>query len=177
MAIIHIDLEIPNRYGNDPPAGDPTIFDDLPPDKRIVVLSGDVPVWKYCIAFHKLLQEGVGVVAIGHKFNMETEGGCAMVVHSTNKAYPVGEPMNNDRLNRRDQTNEDKPQTPYNEMLQAAYKPRLSLSLLYAKDPEDQLQSLLEFYGHYVSETDPEKQNEIVRHINKLLEASAQRTG
>jgi hypothetical protein len=88
MQIIHIDVNDHAIKGNETQPGCMTI------------LSGEAPVWKYCVEFHKALQAGASIVAIGHKFNMEDDADSSVVVLSDDPAYKVGEPIRNNQLNR-----------------------------------------------------------------------------
>jgi hypothetical protein len=110
MFIVHVDVNGPAISGNETRPGCMTI------------LSGEAPVWKYCIEFHKAIQAGASVIAIGHKFNMENDADSSMVAYSGDPDYKVGEPIRNERLNRPSQKKEQDTTTNVEQALNAIYQ-------------------------------------------------------
>ena len=62
----------------------------------MTILSGDAPVWQYCVEFHKAVMEGAAVVAIAHGIDTTTNGKDSIVAYSIDPVYRIGNTFGHD---------------------------------------------------------------------------------
>ncbi|MCL2744057.1 MAG: hypothetical protein FWE67_09410, partial [Planctomycetaceae bacterium] len=60
---------------------------------RMVILSGDAPVWEYCNLAYQCIMEGAAVVAIGHGVDVTTDADSSVVAYSTSSRFHIGKTL------------------------------------------------------------------------------------
>ena len=59
----------------------------------MVILHGDAPTWKYCIAYYRAVAAGASVVAIGYGIDVTEDASGCIVAYSTAEDYAIGKPI------------------------------------------------------------------------------------